>query len=105
MRKVKCDISIIAPSEGGRGVEKKIGTVSHDCVNWYRCQKLLVICIFVILTFLLNIKIESKNFPTFYINLSSFTPLAFKKAKLKRHFYCILYTHVNCSLIDLEELP
>jgi hypothetical protein len=27
-----------------------------------RCPKLLVICIFVIFTFLLNIKVESKNF-------------------------------------------
>jgi hypothetical protein len=36
---------------------------------FYDCPKLLIICIFVILTLCLKEKIENKNFPPFYGNL------------------------------------
>jgi hypothetical protein len=50
-------------------VESKMGWYYLDCVKWYDCPKLLILCIFVMLTLYLNIKNENKNISTLCINL------------------------------------
>jgi len=69
MRTVRLDIFVTVSGEREEELGKKLVQYLIDRVKLHHCQKLLIICLHVTLSFFLNIKIENKNLFPFYIIL------------------------------------